>query len=53
MENEAARPVTAAPRLLDQLRSVMRLHHYSIHPMIYTHILQQGGHGVVSPLDDL
>ena len=21
--------------------------------MIYTHVLQQGGHGVVSPLDDL
>ncbi|MBI2489071.1 MAG: tyrosine-type recombinase/integrase [Planctomycetes bacterium] len=21
--------------------------------MIYTHILQQGGHGVLSPLDDL
>jgi len=21
--------------------------------MIYTHILQQGGHGVTSPLDDL
>jgi hypothetical protein len=24
-----------------------------IHTMIYTHILQQGGHGVASPLDDL
>ena len=21
--------------------------------MVYTHVLQQGGHGVVSPLDDL
>ena len=31
MEDEAARPVTAAPRLLDHVRSVMRLHHYSIH----------------------
>ena len=28
MENEAAKP---APRLLEQVRAVMRLHHYSIH----------------------
>jgi hypothetical protein len=37
----------------------MRLHHYSIHTersytdWIYTHVLQQGGQGVPSPLDDL
>ena len=61
------------PRILDQVRQVMRLHHYSLHTersyidwikrfihfqhvsttMIYTHILQQGGQGVPSPLDDL
>jgi len=99
------------PKLLDQVRQYLRLHHYSIHTersyvdwivrfirfhrmrsrddlfpaepkieaflthlamegnvapatqnqamndlattMIYTHILQQGGHGVPSPLDDL
>ena len=65
------------PRILDQVRTVMRVHHYSIHTersyidwikryikqllghtdvattMIYTHVLQQGGQGVPSPLDDL
>jgi hypothetical protein len=82
------------PKLLDQVRQVLRLHHYSIHTersyvdwivrfirfhgmrsrehlfpaeakiesfltdllattIIYTHILQQGGQGVLSPLDDL
>jgi hypothetical protein len=65
------------PRLLDQVRDVMRLHHYSIHTERsytdwikryihfhhmrsredlatgYTHVLQQGGQGVPSPLDDL
>jgi site-specific recombinase XerD len=99
------------PRILDQVRQVMRLHHYSLHTersytdwikrfihfhrmrcredladgerkieafltdlavnakvsastqnqamnalvflMIYTHVLQQGGQGVPSPLDDL
>ena len=70
------------PKLLDQVRDLMRLHHYSIHTersytdwikryihfhhmrsredlangeskMIYTHVLQQGGQGVPSPLDDL
>ena len=61
------------PRILDQVRQVMRRHHYSLHTersyidwikrfihfqhvsttMIYTHILQQGGQGVPSPLDDL
>ena len=61
------------PRLLDQVRQVMRRHHYSLHTersyldwikrfihfhhvsttMIYTHLLQPGGQGVPSPLDDL
>jgi hypothetical protein len=53
------------PKLLDQVRNVLRLHHYSIHTersyvdwiietaMIYTHVIQQGGQGVPSPLDDL
>ncbi len=66
-----------SPTVLDQVRNVMRVHHYSIHTersyidwikryikqllghtdvattMIYTHVLQQGGQGVPSPLDDL
>jgi len=47
-----------APRVLEQVRNVMRLHHYSIHTeRRYTdwiiHVLQQGGQGVPSPLDDL
>ena len=29
------------------------LGHKDVSTMIYTHVLQQGGHGVVSPLDDL
>lgn len=67
------------PKLMEQVRDVMRRHHYSIHTertyrewirryvkfhgmksredltttMIYTHVLQQGGEGVPSPLDDL
>ena len=46
-------------RLFDEVREVMRLNHYSIHTertyfeMKYTHVLQQGGQGVMSPLDDL
>ena len=52
------------PKILGQVRNLMRLYHYSIHTersypdwikhrMIYTHVLQQGGQGVPSPLDDL
>jgi hypothetical protein len=46
------------PKLLDQVGNVLRLHHYSIHrdvapTMIYTHVVQPGGQGVPSPLDDL
>jgi hypothetical protein len=53
------------PKLLDQVRNVLRLHHYSIHTersyvdwiietaMIYTHVVKRGGQGVPSPLDDL
>ncbi len=96
MDKPAATPTAAAARLLEQVRKVMWLHHYSIHTernyrecreglacgeakieafptdlavrgklapgtqnlevastMIDTHILQQGGHGVASPRDDL
>jgi len=43
-----------SPKLLDQVRNVLRLHHYSNSiTMIYTQVVQQGGHGVSSPLDDL
>jgi hypothetical protein len=46
-----------SPRLLDQVRDVMRLHHYSIHTeRSYTDWIKryiQGGLGVPSPLNDL
>ena len=52
------------PKLLDQVRQVLRLHHYSIHTersyvdwivrfVRFHHVLQQGAEGVPSPLDDL
>ena len=31
MDKQAATPTAPAPRLLKQVRNVMRLHHYSIH----------------------
>lgn len=33
----------------------IHIHHFEMfcNVLIYTHILQQGGHGVASPLDDL
>ena len=43
-------------RLLDEMRDLMRRRHYSIHTeRAYRdiHVLQQGGHGVKWPLDDL
>jgi hypothetical protein len=47
-------PPTKSPTILDEVRDVIRLHHYSLHTtMIYTHILHQGGQEVLSPLDDL
>lgn len=57
----AIRPVHGArqPKLLDQLREKVRLKHYSIRTgqvsttMIYTYVLNRGGKGVVSPLDQL
>jgi hypothetical protein len=42
------------PRLLDQVRDVIRCKHYSIRTtMIYTHVLNRGGKGVQSPGDTL
>ena len=37
---------TGDKKILDEVRDVMRLHHYSIHT-------EQGGQGVPSPLVDL
>lgn len=45
----------AAPRLIEQVRTVIRLKHYSLRDvrttMIYTHVLNKGGKGVRSPFD--
>jgi hypothetical protein len=63
-----ANPTTAStpPKLLDQVRGKLRAKHYSIrteekaplshlepYTMIYTHVLNRGGRGVISPLDHL
>jgi hypothetical protein len=39
-----------SPKLLEQVRNVLRLHHVST-TMIYTHVLRQCGRGTKSPLD--
>lgn len=54
-------PEKQAPKLLDQVRDRIRVKHYSLRTeeghkelqttMIYTYVLNRGGHGVVSPLD--
>jgi hypothetical protein len=51
------------PRLLDQVRTILRLKHYSIRTekshkdvsttMIYTYVLNRGGRAVQSPGDTL
>ena len=42
----------AAPRLLDAMRELIRRKHYSLRTEeIYTHVLNRGGRGVLSPLD--
>jgi hypothetical protein len=41
------------PKLLERLRHKIRLKHYSIRTMIYTHVLNKGGRGVISPSDQL
>ena len=41
-----SQPQTLDKKILDEVRDVMQLHHYSIHT-------EQGGQGVPSPLDDL
>jgi hypothetical protein len=47
-------PTTRDRKIIEEVRDVMRLHYYSIHTtMIYTHVLQQSGQGVQSPLEDL
>ena len=38
-----------ATKLLDQVREVMRYHHYSI--MIYTHVMSKDLEAIESPLD--
>jgi len=61
-------PVQSKLKLLDQLRDALRSRHYSRRTqktychwvrryvsttMIYTHVLNKGGHGVRSPVDGL
>ena len=48
------------PKLLDRMRNVLRVKHYSKRTehdvrttMIYTHVLNRGGQGVISPADVL
>jgi len=45
-------PVSLIPALENQTRKARVLHEQDL-AMIYTHVLQQGGQGVPSPLDDL
>ena len=41
------------PRLLDQVREVIRIKRYSIRTEeAYTHMLRRGGHGVRRPFDE-
>ncbi len=41
-------------KILDDMRDVMHRRHKDVKTtMIYTHILQQSGEGVISPLEDL
>jgi hypothetical protein len=45
-------PIDSKRSYVDWIRRFVKFHGMKT-TMIYTHILQQGGQGVVSPLDDL
>ncbi len=40
-------------KLLDRVRRIIRLKHYSLQTMIYTHVIEHGALGACSPLDRL
>ena len=40
-------------KLLDRMCRIIRLKHYSLRTMIYTHVIERGAIGARSPLDRL